>query len=211
MTSRRNEKKKPKTSDEYEYLKEIELLFEYDLDRDNRTIYFNGDVDEMMVDRTIKSLFHLESQGKEPIKIRICSYGGSIDHMFALYDIIRQCDSHIITIGVGAICSAAVLLLACGDERHASENSWLMGHKATGGSFGDADQVHSGAVAFKKYEAKRYKLLAKHSKLTAKAWKKKEQELGEVWMEPDDMLKSGIVDSILPSKKVTKKRTKKKK
>lgn len=200
------EKKKKNPKEDNADWKELEAIFEYDLDRECRVVYFNGDVDESMVDRTIKSLCHLDSQSDKPIILKICSYGGSVDLMFALYDVIRQCRSHITTVGTGAICSAAVLLLACGDERHATENSWLMAHRAKGGSFGDSDEVGAQAEAFKKYEDKRYKLLARHSKWSAKKWRDKEAEKGEVWMEPKEMLQSGVVDKIVYPTKVKKKK-----
>lgn len=207
MTARKHSLEKKKTrAEENADLKELEAIFEYDIDRESRTVFFNGDVDESMVDRTIKSLHHLDAQSDEPIKLYICSYGGSIDQMFALYDVIRQCRSHITTIGTGAICSAAVLLLACGDERHATENSWLMAHRAKGGSYGDSDEVGAQAEAFKRYEDKRYKLLARHSKWTAKMWRDKESEKGEVWMEPPEMLKCGVIDKVLLSRNKKRKK-----
>ncbi len=191
--NRRNEKK-DKDSGLY---KELEFVYDYDLDKENRTVFFHGDVDEALVDRTIKSLLYLDQQGDKPINMYICSYGGSVDHMFSLYDVITGVvKSPVNTIGTGCICSAAVLLLACGEERVATENSWLMAHKAQGGAFGNAEEVMSGAQAFMQYEMRRYKLLARHSLWTAKEWQDHELKSGEVWMQPQDMLKAGVVDKI---------------
>jgi len=187
--------------------KDLSFMYEYDLDREGRTLFFHGDVDEDMVDRLIKGFVYLDSQGegKFPIKLYVCSYGGSVDHMFSLYDVIQQCRSKVITIGTGAICSAAVLILACGDERYVTENAWSMVHKAKSGSYGDTDEVASYASAFKMYEDNRYRLLAKHSNLTAKQWREKENKKGEVWMKPKDMRNAGIIDHVLLPNRKSKK------
>ncbi len=190
-------------------LKCLEFLYEYDLDRDTRTVYFYGDVDELLVDRTIKSLTFLDQISSDLITLKICSDGGFTDLMFALYDVIRSVRSPVRTEGTGSICSAAVLLLACGDDRQVTPNTFLMSHKSElGQSSGDADVTLSRALIFKRYEQKRYDLVAKHTKWTAKMWRAKESAAGEVWMEPKDMLKAGLIDRVIkpkPKKYVVKK------
>jgi ATP-dependent protease ClpP protease subunit len=120
-----------------------------------------------------------------------------MDYMFALYDIMQQCSSPITTVGTGAICSAAVLLLASGDKRYATENSWLMAHKATFSHGGDADTVVAQADIAKKYEARHYELMDRHTNWSAAKWKRHEKNKGEVWMKPDEMLEAGVIDEIL--------------
>jgi len=201
-------KTKSTNSIKKEDLKSLEFLYEYDLDRGTRTIYFNGDIDDLLVDRTIKSMIYLDQISHEEITLKICSDGGLTDLMFALYDVIRSIRSPVRTIGTGSICSAAVLLLACGDVRQVTKHAWLMSHKAElGQASGDADVVLSRALIFKKYEQKRYELIAKHTKWTAKQWLSNERNAGEVWMEPKDMLKVGIIDNIIipkPKPKIKK-------
>ena len=124
--------------------------------------------------------------------------------MFALYDIIQTIKSPVKTIGIGAICSAAVLLLACGEKREATENSWLMAHNATTDCEGNILKVRAQFEAFKRYEKLRYDLLAKHTNLTAAQWKKRENSEGEVWLDSKQMLEAGIIDKILINKPVVK-------
>ena len=114
------------------------------------------------------------------------------------------------TIGTGLVASAAVLLLACGAERYATENCWVMAHQAEMAAGGTEPSVASIAQVFKQFEKQRYNLLARHTKLTAADWRAWEKAKGEVWMNPREMLKAGLIDKILPSKSpVRKKRTKK--
>ena len=82
--------------------KDLELLLEFDIDKDTRTIYFNGDIDELLVDKAIKSLIYLDNQDSDLITLNITSDGGSVDQMFALYDTIRTIKSPVKTIGDGS-------------------------------------------------------------------------------------------------------------
>ncbi len=66
--------------------KKLEFLFEYGVDTEKRIIYFNDDVEQHSVDRIIKALSYFEDTPDKPVSLTICSYGGSMDQMFALYD-----------------------------------------------------------------------------------------------------------------------------
>jgi ATP-dependent Clp protease protease subunit len=180
----------------YKYL---ELLLEWGIDLDSRTVYFNDDVEPESVDRVVKSITYFESISDEPIKLKICSYGGSLDHMFALYDKIVSSSCDIVTIGTGCVCSAAVLILACGKERYITENAWIMSHNAETVGIGNPTTLLSQAKAFQAMEDIAWSLLEKHSKWPAKKWKDSAQKKGEIWMRPKQMLAAGVVDGILTS------------
>ena len=180
----------------YKYL---ELLLEWGIDLDSRTVYFTEDVDPESVDRAIKSINYFESVSNDPIKLKICSYGGSLDHMFALYDKIVSSSCDIITIGTGCVCSAAVLILAGGKERYVTEHSWIMSHNAETVGIGSPTTLLSQAKAFQAMEDIAWSLLEKHSKWPAKKWKDSAQKKGEIWMRPRQMLAAGVIDGILTS------------
>ena len=184
-------------------LKYLEFIFEYGIDIGNRIIYFNDDVEQDSVDRVIKAVNFFEKE-KDPIQIKICSYGGSVDQMFALYDKIVSSENKIITVGTGCICSAAVLLLACGNERFVTENAWLMSHNAETVGIGSPATLMSQAKAFQAMEDTTWALLEKHSRWTAKKWKESAEKKGEVWLTPKQMLTCGIIDGILPNPPVEK-------
>jgi ATP-dependent protease ClpP protease subunit len=71
---------------------------------------------------------------------------------------------------------------------------------------GSSKSVSSQARAFEKYEEKRYNLLARHTNWTAKKWRETEEAEGEVWLEPENMLKSGVVDEIIIPKNLPKRK-----
>lgn len=81
----------------------------------------------------------------EPIEMLISSEGGSALDMFAVYDIMRQVRSttDIITLGVGKIMSAAILLLAAGTkgQRKVGKYCRLMLHPISGGTYGNMEDI----------------------------------------------------------------------
>lgn len=192
----------------------VETIYEYDLDKDARLVYFYSDVNANSVARTIKSLLHLDyvlrDEDDPRIGLYINSDGGSLEDSFALYDCIQSLSAKVITIGTGMVASAAVLLLACGHERYATQNCWVMAHQAEGSAGGNEATVAAIAKVFKELEKQRYSLLAKHTKWTAQQWRAKEHLKGEVWMKPPEMLKVGLIDKVLPpTRPVRRKKTKK--
>jgi ATP-dependent Clp protease protease subunit len=117
--------------------------------------------------------------------------------MFLLYDAVQNSPCEITTIGSGEICSAAVLLLACGHKRLCTQNAWLMAHQSWSSVSGSQTEIQAQAEAHKKMEAKMWELLAKHSKKTAVEWKARAKEQGEIWLSPVEMVEYGVVDSVI--------------
>lgn len=65
------------------------------------------------------------------VQVHVNTPGGDVTSMFAMHDAIRR-HGNVVTIGYGQVCSAGVLLLACGHERYVTESCLLMSHEATG-------------------------------------------------------------------------------
>jgi len=98
-----------------------------------RTIFLAGVVEEQSSVAVQAQLMALASQNRSPIYLIVSTYGGSIDEMFGLYDLIkyiRSLDVLIHTIGLGKVQSAGVLLMAAGTKgaRSIGVNASLMLH-----------------------------------------------------------------------------------
>ena len=72
----------------------------------------------------------MQSNKEKSIEIYISTHGGDEYEMFGLYDLLKGCPCHVITIGFGKVMSAGVLLLAAGDERFAYPNTSFMVHES---------------------------------------------------------------------------------
>ena len=131
-----------------ELLEEFEKIAELNISVVEREIYI-GDIEEEHGLWFVKALAYLEGLSGDPITLVINSSGGDVLASFAIHDAMRSSECEIRTRGTGAVCSAAILLLAAGNHRAATESCIAMSHQASGfGSWGlRLDQAQARRVA----------------------------------------------------------------
>lgn len=115
----------------------IDRFYDYDIHIETRTIYMGSTesdmeqgesgVEAIMAERVIKAL-HLLDQKDEPITIVMNSPGGDFYHGMAIYDAIKNCQSHITIKVFGMAMSMGALILQAADERIMSPNARFMMH-----------------------------------------------------------------------------------
>ena len=79
-----------------------------------RYVYIASDVNEQSISVAIAQILGYASMSNDPIILILSTYGGAIDGMFGLYDVMKYVKCPIITVGIGKVMSAGVLLLAAG-------------------------------------------------------------------------------------------------
>lgn len=98
-----------------------------------------------------------------PIKVIICSDGGSYPHGLAIYEAIRQSRNFVTTHAMGSASSIAVLILQAGDKRLISENTVLWLHEVQIHFEGGKTQLQAIAVETERLNAQYCDLLSKRS------------------------------------------------
>jgi ATP-dependent protease ClpP protease subunit len=180
----------------------FELSVDYHIDLHNRRIYLSDEIDEKTTDLMVKALHHLDSKEGD-IEFWINSGGGSVYHMYAIFDAIKACKNKVICIGTGHVCSAATLLLVAGDESYATLHTMFMAHEGDL-NFEEDENVSPLALladlaADEKLEKRYCRLMAEHTKPTYKWWYKNAIENKKaIWMDLDDMIDRDIVDGKWP-------------
>lgn len=175
----------------------------------NRRIYMFDDISHEMCENLSKSLDYLE-ETEGPIELVICSNGGEIEPMLALYDRIQSVDhkrNPVHTIGTGAVESAAVTILVSGTKRFATENAWVMMHEAylSGGSGKEETEVDldNASSIFKSMSYRMWDIIGRHTKRSVTTWKKEIRRAREIWLTPVEMIRLGVVDEIIePTRKL---------
>lgn len=166
---------------------------------DARIVYMAGDVDENSISQVIAHMLHLASVGTKPIQFVISTYGGAVDEMFSLYDVMKFLPCPVHTIGLGKIMSAGVLLLASGEKgkRMIGRNSRIMIHSISGAAAGNIFEVLNEASEMKRMQELMVELLRRETKMP-KAEIEKIMKMGhDFYLTPDQALKYGIVDKII--------------
>jgi len=179
----------------------LDILGKYNFDIKERRIYLcgaiGGEEDDEYTGYIIEHIHFLNSLNHDPIQLILNSPGGTDDTLLYLYDAITTSQSEVITIGSGMVCSAASLVLACGDKRYATENCKMMTHKGQVVISGDDDEIHSQSELQTKLTDLYWKLLARHSTKTADQWYSKSKDEGQLWLNAEEMLKWGVIDGII--------------
>jgi len=187
------------------------LAHELGVDMQARTVFlwgeFGGEEDvvaTVMSNITfLASPVHFPETYLNPIRLNINSTGGEDISMFSLYDLITTIKTPIHTVGTGEVCSAAALILVAGEKGHrsATPNCLFMVHKGKSGLGGDDDEVEAQAALQALMSDRYWKLLQRHTELTATQWFSKSKHKGELWLNVDSMLEFGVIDSIVPTAK----------
>ena len=175
---------------------------------DNRLFYLSDDVDNSSMGQLCWSLiFQLQEDDKreekdkkfirEPIKLYINSYGGSVYDMWALIDVILNSKTPIYTYCTGYAMSAAFKIFLAGHKRFATKHATFMYHQMSCRRQGkyqdlveDREQMDYLQKTIEKYVLERTNLT--QSDIDNIREKKK-----DFYIHSEDALKLGIVDEII--------------
>ena len=150
---------------------------------------------------TVRKVTRLFADTDGPLTITICSFGGDLDAAMAMHELMRLRTSAggvVMTIGVGAVMSAAVLLLAAGSKGHRVMTRYtrLLYHESSTEVSGPVSRIRSELGALEATDNDFDALIAEY---TGKSLKRV-QELyakGDRWLSAAQALKFGFVDRVI--------------
>lgn len=138
---------------------------------ENRIIFINGIIDDLLSNNIVSQLLFLESEDKnKEINIYINSPGGYITSGMAIYDTMMIINPDIKTICLGQACSMAAILLLSGtnNKRYALPNSRIMIHQPIGGYYGQASDMNIYTKEIIKLKKIINEIISKHTKQSIK-------------------------------------------
>ena len=184
-----------------------------------RTTGIYGTIDEEKCAEALYSLSILKMTGKtevledpsdinsnlitkyDPITFYISTYGGSATDMFGVYDMIRHTrqDCEVLTIGMGKVMSAGVLLLASGTKgkRQIGANCRIMIHGVTSGQHGNLQDLENEMEEAKLTQKQYVRALAKETNMTEKYIKKLMDKKINIYLNAEEAVDLGIADIII--------------
>lgn len=171
-----------------------------------RRVVIAGSVKEDSAAQFLEQITALECIDiNKPISIYIDTYGGNLDAALCMYDTIKACCCPIVTIGIGKVMSAGVLLLAAGDKgnRFITQNTRVMIHEISGGTIGPISEMETAIEESKRMQEVYASLLSKDAGVS-KAKLLKDMKL-ETFMSAEEAVDYGIVDRLVPTRRTTKK------
>ena len=176
------------------------------MELDLRVIGLFSDVEQEKVAEICQSLIYMneankiqeDEEDKKSIEFYICTYGGSADDMFALYDLMSVVkeDTEIHTIGLGKVMSAGVLLLAAGTKGK-RKNCRVMIHNVMGGTAGSLPNLTNELEAIQQLQDDYVAALVENTKLSKKKLTRMLNEKVNVYLSAEEAIEHGIADIII--------------
>lgn len=172
-------------------------IFDNHINFRERVIYFNLEVGEYGLDLIHKALDEFDSgENPQPVKIVVSSYGGSVYDMMGIVDRIRASKCHIMTYGSGKIMSAATFILAAGDERVMTANSWFMMHEMSDWIRGSMQQMRLEMKHNEDLELQMYKMYESFSVNNTKWTTFRKLCKKDHYIRAQNVLELGLIDKI---------------
>ena len=137
-------------TDTAEETKEAAEQEELQIPDDPSMLFFMGEVNEENATNAIAAMMMYNealagSSDADDLQMYISTHGGEADEMFAMYDVMKyvQRNNDIVTIGIGKVMSAGVVLLAAGTKgkRKIGKNCRVMIHNVITGQMGAINTV----------------------------------------------------------------------
>lgn len=161
-----------------------------------RKINIIGDIDNEAYLLFVEQMDALE-KGTGDIEIELSSDGGDAYSALAFFDRIRRSQCDIIIIAHGLVASAAVIILAAGDYRQITANSWVMVHEDTVPFNEDArvTEVEKDVAHSRRLEIQWCELLEKVTGTPQDTWASLHK--AETYLTPEDCLRLNLVETIV--------------
>jgi len=142
-----------------------------------------------------------DPKNKRDIEFYLSTYGGSADDMFALYDMMKivEEDTDIVTIGMGKVMSAGVLILAAGTKgkRKIGRNCRVMIHSVIAGNHGSLPNLINEMEAIQDLQELYIERLVEETNMTKKQMKKLLEQKVNIYLSAEEAVKHGIADIIV--------------
>jgi ATP-dependent Clp protease protease subunit len=168
-----------------------------------RIIYLSGEVNEHSIAQVIAGIVILTNQDAHaPITLLVSTYGGSVDEMFSLYDVIKHVSCPIHTVGLGKIMSAGVLILASGKKgcRTIGQSARVMIHSISAASEGTPFQLKNDMLEAERQQKLMEDMLLRETKMSRAKLTQIMKSGMDSYLTAQEALKLGIVDAIIEPK-----------
>ncbi len=167
----------------------------------DRIILLGTPIDDYVANLICAQLLFLESESQErEINFYINSPGGSVTSGLAIYDTMQYISAPVATLCMGQAASMGALLLAAGTKgmRYALPHSRILIHQPMGGYQGQATDVDIQAKEIIRLKSKLNEILAHHT--NRELTKIEHDTERDYYMEAQEAMEYGLVDSVLTSR-----------
>ena len=146
---------------------------------------------------------HVAKRKKKELLLMICSEGGSVEHAFALIDVMRSSTIPIKTVGLGTIASSGLLIFLSGNRgrRILTPNTSILSHQYSAYSEGKHHELFSITKEFNLVNERMVEHYKETTGLDEATIKSQLLPSSDVWLSAEEAMSMGICDYISDLKK----------
>jgi ATP-dependent Clp protease, protease subunit len=166
----------------------------------SRIVLLNGDVTEHSVGALVAQMLYLANENnRKPMYLMISTYGGCIDSMFSLYDMIKFLPCPVYTVALGKVMSAGILLLASGSKgkRLIGKSTRLMIHSVSGGMQGNVFEMANESKEQVRLHEQMIEAIVSETKMNREELNTIMNLGHDYYITAEQAIKYGIVDQII--------------
>ncbi len=171
----------------------------------DRIVFIGSVINDAVANLVIAQLMFLESEDpNKAINLYINSPGGDVTAGLAIYDTMQYLKTEVSTMCIGQAASMGAVLLAGGSpgRRYALPHSRIMIHQVLGGIQGQASDIAIHAKEILRIRQELNSILEYHTGQTLENIEKDTDR--DFFMNAEEAMKYGIVDSIMNSREPLK-------
>lgn len=169
------------------------------IDIDNRIIIVN-EIDTESTTKFINQFCEIQNSGQEIIPIYINSYGGCVEDVLGMVDLIKSSNSVVATIALGKAMSAGAVLLSAGTNgfRFISPHSTIMIHDISAWNGGKMNDILINTKELTRLDNVLFSVLDQNCNKKSGYFKNllKNKEHADIYMSPKDAIKHSLADKI---------------
>lgn len=166
---------------------------------EERIIFLDGAIEEGTGAEISKQLLYLDSINHKPIKLYINSPGGICSEGLQILDTMELINSPVYTFNIGECCSMAFAILVRGDKRFSYRDAEAMCHQASGGAFGNIQDMRISMESIERINKVLAEKIAEALDIDIEDYYN--LTIRDKWLAPEEMLDLGGIDKILTPKK----------
>lgn len=168
----------------------------------DRIIWMAGPVNDRMSTVVQAQLMFMDNQEIKDITLHVDSPGGSVKSGLSIVDVMDYISSDCITVNTGMAASMGSILLGAGTKgkRASLKSSRVMLHQVSTGASGNIQDIRRSIAEGEKYNELLFGLLGKYTDKDPK--QVMEDANRDLWLNADEALAYGIIDTIITSKVV---------
>ena len=173
----------------------------FDKLENHRTIIFNQEVDDRIVERVIIPLMDFEKDNsKDPVTLIFATVGGSVSDGFILCNIIDTYTKPLNIIVLGYAASMGTIMLAAGSKnpnvtRKCYPFTYALLHAGSTAFSGESLSVQDALDFNKRVDEKVRQFIVSHTNISEEEYNIHERK--QWFLDADDMLKYGFIDEII--------------